>query len=222
MIELRDIRFDYPGRGFQLHIQALDIAAGEHVALIGPSGSGKTTLVSLIAGILRPHHGEVRVAAHGLSRASDAARRRFRLQTIGFVFQEFELVEYLSVRENILLPLTLDKTRRIDRALRERVATLAERMGIGDKLRRYPHALSHGEKQRVAICRALITAPALLIADEPTGNLDPVTARDTVDLLRAEARAHDATLLTVTHDHSLLERFDRTIDMQSLIRIGAV
>lgn len=217
MIELREATFRYAARGFALRVPELTIAAGEKIAVIGPSGVGKTTLVSLIAGILRPTAGTIRVGAQELSTLGDAARRRFRITTIGFVFQEFELLDYLNVRDNILLPFYLNSALRFDRAARQRAVQLAESMGLGDKLARHPHAISHGEKQRVALCRALVTEPPLIIADEPTGNLDPRTADVILELLLGQVQRCGATSLTVTHNHALLERFDRVIDLATFV-----
>lgn len=216
MIELRDIVFAYGGNPFRLRVPDLRIPAGQHAALIGPSGSGKTTLIHLIAGILTPHAGLVRVGDFVVSRASAAARRRFRLTQIGLVFQEFELLEYLRVCDNIRLPYLLSGALRPSPALLTTVRELARAMGIGDKLRRFPRTLSQGERQRVALCRALITGPQLVIADEPTGNLDPRTADHILDLLLAETTRRGATLLMVTHNHGLLGRFERVIDVTRL------
>lgn len=218
MIELAAVAFHYPRSPFALRVDALSIPSGQHVALIGPSGCGKSTLVNLIAGILVPDAGTITVGDVAVSAAGDAERRRFRLANIGFVFQEFELLEYLTVRENVALPSLLAGGDR--GTARERAEALATRAGLGDKLRRYPHKLSQGERQRVAICRALLAGPRLIIADEPTGNLDPRTAGGVLELLLAEARSHAATLLVVTHDHGLLGRFERVIEMEQLQAAG--
>ncbi|HRX84699.1 MAG TPA: ABC transporter ATP-binding protein [Phycisphaerae bacterium] len=215
MITLRDVAFHYPGGPFRLQVPALDVASGEKVALIGPSGSGKTSLLSIVCGLLRPDRGSVQIDGEELATLSEARRRAFRIRRIGFVFQEFELLEYLTVRENILLPYrltdALTRTAQTDATLAE----LARTTGIHDKLKRYPRTLSQGEKQRVAICRALMTGPAVLAADEPTGNLDPATARDVLSLLMRQTEAHGATLIVVTHNHALLESFDRVIEVAS-------
>jgi putative ABC transport system ATP-binding protein len=221
MIALTDVEFAYPRSPFRLHIPTLSVPAGAHVALIGPSGAGKTTLSYLVAGILRPQHGSVQVDGVTLSGLSDAARRDFRIARIGFVFQEFELLEYLNVRDNILLPYRINRTLALTPEVRARADTLAASLGLGDKLRRLPQRLSQGERQRVAICRALVTQPRLLIADEPTGNLDPATARSILELLLAEARARDATLWMVTHNHDLLDRFDTVHDIGTYATAGA-
>jgi putative ABC transport system ATP-binding protein len=195
----------------------LRVDSDEKVAVIGPSGSGKTTLLSLAAGILLADEGRIRVDGTEISAASDAARRDFRISNIGLVFQEFELLEYLTVRENILLPYRVSTALKFDREVRASVEPLAESVGIGRALDRYPHRLSQGERQRVALSRALITRPRILFADEPTGNLDPRTSRTIVEVLLRQAEAARATVLMVTHDHSLLEWFDRVIDLEQLL-----
>ena len=145
-------------------------------------------------------------------RLSDNARRAFRIQNIGLVFQEFELIEHLNVLDNILLPCRIPPAIRLQQAHRERAAELASEVGLADKLRRYARQLSQGERQRVALCRALLLEPPLLLCDEPTGNLDPINKLHVLDVLFDYVRRHDTTLLTVTHDHELLSRFDETID----------
>jgi putative ABC transport system ATP-binding protein len=220
MIEIQQLRFRYGTGGFGLQIPELRIARAETVAFIGPSGAGKTTLVYLIAGILAPHAGCIRVNAVDLTQQSDRQRRDFRIARIGFVFQEFELLEYLTVRDNILLPYYLNATMRLTPAVRTAAEALAASMRLEDKLRRFPKTLSHGEKQRVAICRGLIGSPELLIADEPTGNLDAQTARTTVELLLHEVDRRKATLLMVTHNHALLDAFTRIVDIQDFASAG--
>lgn len=212
MIEVRDLHFSYPGGEFRLDIPSFDVAPGEKLAVIGPSGSGKTTLLNLVAGIVTPARGKVRVAGAEVSALSDALRRAFRIRQIGFVFQDFELLDYLNVLDNILHPYRITNALRLTAKIRERARSLAERMGIGDKLGRHANDLSQGERQRVAICRALLPEPRLLLADEATGNLDPRNKDVILDLLFDSADAHGATLLAVTHDHELLPRFDRVVD----------
>ncbi len=199
---------------FELHVADLALSPGETVACIGPSGAGKTTLVHLFAGILQPDAGEITLAGQRLDRMSERERRVQRASQVGLVFQEFELLDYLSALDNILLPIRLGRG---DVAgARGRAQELADTLGVGQLLRRVPQRLSQGERQRVAIARALIASPALVLCDEPTGNLDPKTAGSVLDLLLSESREHDAALLMVTHDHSLLERFDRVIDVREL------
>ena len=193
----------------------LSVGAGETVAVVGASGSGKSTLLALIAGILEPASGNVRVQGAEVSALDDRARREFRLHALGLVFQEFELLEHLDVRDNVLLPYRIHPALRIDSEVRERAGRLADEVGIGALLDRYVTRLSQGERQRVAICRALVTEPAILLADEPTGNLDPESKERVLDILFACARRTGATLVAVTHDHDVLPRFDRVVDFKS-------
>lgn len=218
MIEAENLRFAYPGGGFTLDLPALRIDAGARVAVVGPSGTGKTTLLNLVAGLARPDAGRLRVAGQDLGALDDGARRAFRARTIGFVFQTFALVDYLTARENILYPYRVGLGLRLDRAVRDRADALAEACGIAGKLGRRPAALSQGERQRVAICRALVTRPGLILADEATGNLDPATKDVILDLLFARAEEAGATVLAVTHDLDLVPRFDRVLDFAQLGR----
>ncbi len=212
MIDISHLDFTYGKGSFRLRLERFTVAAGERTAVIGPSGSGKTTLLHVVAGILVPEKGSIRVNGCVLSELGDAARRAFRIEQVGLVFQEFELLEYLTVLDNILLPYRITNALSLTQSVRERAKDLSERVGVGDKLGRRPDQLSHGERQRVAICRALITEPSLLLADEPTGNLDPENKRRVVDLLHTYSQENDVTLLMVTHDHSLLNHFDNVVD----------
>jgi len=215
MIELSDVQFRYEKDGFGLSVPSLRIAVGETVALAGPSGCGKTTLLNLLSGILTPGSGRLIVADRELSSLRDAELRAFRLKTVGQVFQEFELLDYLSVRENIQLPFCINPALPLTRDARAECERLCESLGLDPLADRSIGRLSHGERQRVAIGRALVTRPRLLLADEPTGNLDPSTRDRIVDLLFAQARERQATLVFATHDHCLLPRFDRVIDFGS-------
>ncbi len=214
MIKIRDLGFVYSRGGFRLEIPAFDLAAGERLAVAGPSGSGKTTLLDLIAGLRTPLRGSVEVDGVAVSSLSDAERRAFRLQRIGFVFQDFELLGYLSVRDNILHPFRISNALRLDDQARARAEALAEAAGIGAQLGRHPNALSRGERQRAAICRALVARPRLVLADEATGALDPDNKVRILDLLFEQAAAEGAALLAVTHDTQLLDRFDRVVDFR--------
>ncbi len=214
MIEIGDLRFSYDEGDFSLEIPQLEVADGETVAIVGPSGSGKTTLLNLIAGIATPQSGQVTTDGCEISGLHDAARRDFRIANIGLVFQEFELLEYLNVLDNILLPYRINRTLQRGTGVRERAETIAKRVGIGDKLSRYANQLSQGEKQRVAVIRALVVQPPLLLADEPTGNLDPLNKDRVLDILLQYATDNAATLITVTHDHDILHRFQRVIDFK--------
>ncbi len=215
-VEIRDLDFRYGVGDFALRIPELVVERGERVALIGPSGSGKTTLLHLMAGIALPRSGRIVTDGVDVASLDDAARREFRIRRIGLVFQEFELLEYLDVLDNILLPCRISATLRLDDAARERAAELARGVGIGEKLGRLAGRLSQGEKQRVAVCRALLVAPGLILADEPTGNLDPDNKQRVLDILIERARESGATLITVTHDRDLLDRFERVIDFREL------
>jgi putative ABC transport system ATP-binding protein len=214
MIELEKVCFSYKDGPFSLAIERLSIAAGERIAFVGPSGSGKTTLLNLIAGISLPDTGRISTAGVEPGRLSDAERRKFRIRNIGLVFQEFELLDYLDVLDNILLSYRISAALNLNSEVRERAAALATELGIGDKLGRSPAALSQGERQRAAVCRALLPEPALLLADEPTGSLDPSNKGHVLNLLLDQATKRGATLLVVTHDHELLGRFDRVIDFR--------
>lgn len=212
MINIQSLEFHYPGNGFRLDIDAFNVSQGEKVAVIGPSGSGKTTLLNLASGIIKSVHGSIAVADTQIEQLSDAERRDFRINNIGFVFQDFELIEYLNVMDNIIHPYRITRSLRLTPTIRQRAVQLAEKIGIGDKLHRYANDLSQGEKQRVAICRALLPEPKLVFADEATGNLDPRNKGRILGLLFDNVAEHGTTLLAVTHDHELLPRFDRVVD----------
>ena len=215
MVELREVEFAYR-QGFRLRVNALDLAPGRTLALVGPSGSGKTTLLHLIAGILAPAQGTVRVAGHTLSSMSEAKRRRFRVTQVGMVFQEPRLLDHLDLLTNILLPFHIHPALRLDRAARERAQALARGCGLGDRLSYKPARLSQGERQRAAVCRALVTRAPLLLADEPTSSLDEANARAVLDALLAHVRQEGGTLIALTHDRGSLDRFDRVVDVRSL------
>jgi ABC-type lipoprotein export system ATPase subunit len=221
MIAIENLQFAYGAGDFRLHIPALDIRTGQTAALIGPSGSGKTTFLNLVSGITVPRAKRLQVQGTDLAALNDAARRAFRITRIGFVFQDFELIEYLSVLDNILHPYRINRALRLTPKVRTRARELAADTGLEDKLRRRPGELSQGEKQRAAICRALLTQPALILADEPTGNLDPANKNRVLDLLFRHAEREGATLLVVTHDQSRLDRFDAVIDFQGFCGEGA-
>lgn len=220
IISIRQLDFAYRESGFRLRIEELTVPAGESLALVGPSGSGKTTLLHLLAGIRLPAAGDVAVDGIQIHALSDPARRAFRAAHLGMIFQEFELLEHLNVLDNILLPYRIAPGLTLNAEVRRRAHELAETLEVGDKLRRYVGRLSQGERQRVAVCRALLTRPKLLLADEPTGNLDPVNKQIVLDLLFDELRRTGTSLVTVTHDHGLLDRFDRTIDFGQFQSVG--
>ena len=191
---------------------SVTIASGEIVVLVGRSGSGKTTLLNLIAGIDRPTAGTVAVNGTDLTRLDEEARTRFRRRHIGFVFQFFNLIPLLTVEENLLLPLDLNGRADADGVTRAR--GLLERVGLAGRGDSFPERLSGGEQQRVAIARALIHDPALILADEPTGNLDADTAAGVLDLLDTLAREAGRTVLMATHSREVVGVADRIFAIQ--------
>ncbi|MEZ6060878.1 MAG: ABC transporter ATP-binding protein [Planctomycetaceae bacterium] len=268
MIRIDDLRFQYPHSSFALHVPELQIETGRAVAIVGPSGSGKTTLLNLMAGIRPADSGCLRVGETDVTGLTEGGRRAFRLRHVGLVFQDFELIEYLSVLDNVLLPCRIGNSVALTSQTRERAAALIEQVGLKDHVRKSVTRLSQGERQRVAICRALLPEPCLLLADEPTGNLDPATSDVIMQLLLDQVRSHGATenssagsaddaanaptaseghrtsdwtasegnrtggasgwethrternartLIMVTHDHSLLHHFDRTISFDQFL-----
>lgn len=221
-VRMEGVRFAYPrGRSgaagpFGLSVPHWQVAAGERLALFGPSGSGKSTLLQLVAGILTPREGIVEVAGRDLGRMGEGERRAHRVQTCGFVFQDFPLVEHLSAEENVLLPFRLNRALVLDARARERARHLLESLGVSHRAKARPRELSQGERQRVAIGRALVTGPAMLLADEPTAGLDPRRRDEVMELIDAACRERGLTLVMVTHDRELLDRFDRAHDIAEL------
>lgn len=190
---------------------SLQIATGEAVGLVGPSGSGKSTLLMVMAGLERPDAGCVRIAGHDLGDLDEDGLARFRGRSVGIVFQSFHLIPTMTALENVAVPLELaGREDAIERARNE-----LEGVGLNDRFDHYPAQLSGGEQQRVALARALAPMPALLIADEPTGNLDETTGREIMDLLLAKRAAHKSTLVIVTHDAALTRRCSRVVHMRS-------
>lgn len=218
MIDLANIKFQYPNSDFRLELDELSFSAGSDTAIIGPSGFGKTTLLNLISGIYLPQKGMVKVGNIEVNALSDQERRTFRLTKIGFVFQDFKLLEYLKVLDNILLPYRINKAMKIEAATRERAMEVAALLNIEDKLSKYPQKLSQGERQRVAICRALLHDPKIILADEPTGNLDPENKHKIMDILFEYVSKRNSTLITVTHDHELLKGFSKVVDFKKLFK----
>jgi len=216
VIRVRDLVFGYRSGGFRLGVEELTVGEGESVALSGPSGCGKTTLIHLLAGILEPEAGSIEVAGLDMAALAPEDRQDLRILKVGLVFQEFELLEYLDVLDNVLLPYRLTPILEADDATRERASDLLHDVGLGDKLRRYPGKLSQGERQRVAVCRALVTRPAVVLGDEPTGNLDPDNRDHVIDTLLEYGRATGAPVVVVTHDQELLPRFGRVIRVNGL------
>jgi len=190
---------------------SLDVDAGEAIGLVGPSGSGKSTLLMTMAGLERPDSGRITIAGQDLAGMDEDALARFRGRNIGIVFQSFHLVPTMTALENVALPLELaDRPDAFARAEKELRA-----VGLGERLNHYPAQLSGGEQQRVAIARAIAPDPAIIVADEPTGNLDETTGGSIVDLLFAIKRDRGATLVLVTHDTALARSCDRMVRLRS-------
>ena len=189
----------------------LAIAAGEAVAIVGASGSGKSTLLSLLAGLDVPSAGEVRLDGAPLSTLDEDGRAKLRGEKVGFVFQSFQLLPSLTALENVMLPLELRGDRDVEPAARE----ILRRVGLGERLTHYPRQLSGGEQQRVALARAFVTRPAVLFADEPTGNLDTHTGESIIELLFELNAQAGTTLVLVTHDDALAARCSRRIRLDA-------
>lgn len=189
----------------------LEIRAQEAVAIVGVSGSGKSTLLGLLAGLDLPSAGEVFLSRHRLNDLDEDGRARVRGELVGFVFQSFQLLPGLTALENVMLPLEL----RGDQDPREQATELLGQVGLAERLQHYPKQLSGGEQQRVAIARAFATEPAILFADEPTGNLDKVTGERVIDLLFSLNRDKGTTLMLVTHDEQVARRCERLIRLES-------
>src|SRR5881227_2815291 len=189
----------------------LHIATGEAIGLVGPSGSGKSTLLMVMAGLERPDTGRVVVNGEDLGTLGEDALARFRGRHVGIVFQSFHLIPTMTALENVAVPLELAG----DPDASQRAARELESVGLGDRLHHYPTQLSGGEQQRVALARALAPDPAILVADEPTGNLDEATGKQIVDLLFSKHDERGMTLVLVTHDTSLAQRCDRVVRLRS-------
>ena len=189
----------------------LEIARGEFLALMGPSGSGKTTLLNLIGGLDTPSEGSVEVGGVDISRMSGAALSRWRSQNIGFVFQLYNLLPVLTAERNVELPLLLTRLSKSQR--RKHVEIALKVVGLSDRARHYPRQLSGGQEQRVGIARAIVTDPALLLCDEPTGDLDRKAGDEILDLLQALNREHGKTIIMVTHDPHASARASRTVHL---------
>ncbi|ENO3978132.1 ABC transporter ATP-binding protein [Aeromonas veronii] len=187
----------------------LQVNSGETVALVGASGSGKSTLLGLLAGLDLPSQGEIEILGKSLGELDEEGRARLRAEQIGFVFQSFLLLPAMTALENVMLPAELRGERDCEPRARELLAAV----GLGERLHHLPPRLSGGEQQRVAIARAFMTRPSLLLADEPTGNLDSKTGEKVIELLFELNRKHGTTLVVVTHDHQLAERCQRQVVM---------
>ena len=217
MIHLRDVQKSY-SRGEQAvlacAVDRLDIEAGEQVALIGRSGTGKTTLLHILAGILRADRGEVEIVGERMDRMGEAARDRHRGRHIGMVYQTFNLLQPFSALENVLMGALFGRGAGGDARLR--AEALLQKVGLADRLHHRPSELSVGQVQRVAICRALINDPELILMDEPLGNQDKATGGQVLDLMLQIATDDHKTVVMVTHDPESAERMQRTVDLATL------
>ncbi|MCH4822294.1 ABC transporter ATP-binding protein [Gramella lutea] len=213
VIRMDQVGFAYSRDSFKLNIPKLSVGKSEKLGITGPSGCGKTTLLNLISGIIKQDSGSIRMGDIELNKLSSQDMKDLRLVKMGLIFQQFELLEYLNVVDNILLPFRINPILSLEAETRERARTLATSMGLGDKLKRFPANLSQGERQRVSVARALITQPELLICDEPTANLDPVNRDHILDIIASYCGENKTALVMVTHDQEILNRFDRVQDI---------
>ena len=219
-LSARDVRRDYRLGGEIVHAVrgiSLDVPEGEYVAIVGPSGCGKSTMLNLLGAIDRPDGGSVMIRGQNVARMRDAEATRFRLEHIGFVFQRFHLMPALSARENVELPMAEARIAKVER--RRRTAELLAYVGLGARERHRPSELSGGEQQRVAIARALANRPALLLADEPTGELDGKTGTEVIELLQ-RLNADGTTIVVVTHDEDLARSAHRVVHMRDGLIVG--
>ena len=222
-VELSNLQFAWPGKPTLLQVEHFAMARGERVFLRGPSGSGKSTLLGLIGGVLTPQRGSVRLLGNELTKLSPGARDHFRGEHVGFIFQMFNLIPYLTVLENVLLPAQFNLARRVNLAaptLRSEAERLLRALGLGERhvLERGVTELSIGQQQRVAAARALLGRPGVIVADEPTSSLDTDARENFLQLLMQECRQQGTTLLFVSHDTALGALFDRSVSLATLNR----
>jgi putative ABC transport system ATP-binding protein len=212
LIDVRNLEFTVASQAGEVNILrgiTLSVAEGEAVGVVGPSGSGKSTLMMLLGGLDRPTAGSVHVAGHDLGVLDEDALARFRRDHVGIVFQSFHLVPTMTAEENVAIPLEFAGVR----GAFDRARAALESVGLGHRIRHYPAQLSGGEQQRVALARAFVAEPAIILADEPTGNLDQATGASVIDLLFGLRARHGTTLVLITHDPDLAERCGRIISL---------
>lgn len=214
ILQISDLHFQYPASDFKIEVSDIKITQGSKIAISGKSGSGKTTLIHLISGILKPQSGEILFFDESITDMNDNDIRKHRISNIGFIFQEFELLDYLNVMDNLVLPYKINKSLSLDEEIKDKAKEIANRIGIGNKLDQHPKQLSGGERQRLAIARALITSPPLIIADEPTGNLDDKTSNIVMDEITDQVSYTNSTLIMISHNNELISSFDEIIDIQ--------
>jgi putative ABC transport system ATP-binding protein len=222
VVDVQDVRKVYRRDTQEITVldgMSLQVPEGEFVALMGPSGSGKTTLLNLIAGIDRPTSGKVIVAGTDVAQLGESALAQWRSRTVGFIFQFYNLIPVLSALENVELPLLLTHLSKKDR--RERAVTALKVVGLADRARHYPRQLSGGQEQRVAIARAIVADPKVLVADEPTGDLDAKSAHEILDLMETLNRDFKKTIVMVTHDPRAAERAHKQRHLEKGVLVDA-
>ena len=213
MVKLTDVHKSYKTGEVEVKVlQGLDleIEKGEFVALIGPSGSGKTTILNIIGALDRADSGRVEVSGIDITQKTEKELTKFRADHLGYVFQDFNLIEVFSVFENVNFPLKVIHKRKDD----EKVKNLLKDIGMSDQIDKFPDQLSGGQKQRVAVARALVSEPKIVLADEPTANLDSVTSRRVIELMRKMQREFNTTFIFSTHDTHLIDEVDRVLYLQ--------
>jgi putative ABC transport system ATP-binding protein len=215
LVQINNVRKVYRRDAFQVPVLngiTLDVPRGDFLALMGPSGSGKTTLLNLIAGIDRPTGGSIVVDGREISRFNETALASWRARHVGFIFQLYNLIPVLNAFENVELPLLLTKLSRKQR--RQHVEAALNIVGLSDRMFHYPRQLSGGQEQRVAIARAVVTDPTIIVADEPTGDLDAKNAEETLDLLQQLNEQFEKTIVMVTHDPKAAQHAKRTLHLE--------
>ena len=214
ILELRHVQKIYGEKENQVRALkdiSIQVREGEFIAIVGTSGSGKSTLLNLIGGLDTPTKGQIIMKGKEIGALSRKELTIFRRRNIGFVFQNYSLMPVLNAYDNVALPVTFDRGKHINRKY---IEELLKELGIWDKRKKYPNELSGGQQQRVAIARALVNKPAVLLADEPTGNLDSVTAIEVIGLLKTSCRKYNQTILMVTHNEAIAQVCDRIIHIE--------
>lgn len=215
LLKIQQLIKRYTAPGGEAHtvldVPEFTLDAGQHVALRGASGTGKTTFLNCIAGILRPDQGDIELAGQNIAVASEGHRDQLRARHIGYIFQTFNLLEGYTCLENVLLGMSFSGQAKIKAA-----AAILKRVGLSDRMDYRPSELSVGQQQRVAVARALANRPQLVLADEPTGNLDPQNAREALQLIRDVCKENQAALLLVSHDQAVLDQFEDSLDLAEI------
>ena len=215
MIKLNNVRKDYRSGNNTttiVDVGELNISTGEKIAIVGASGSGKTTLLNLLSGLVVADSGQIVIDGQDITTLSESGRDRFRANNIGYLFQNFHLLDGYSALENVELGMLFAS----GAVKRQQATEQLTRLGLGERLHHHPSELSIGQQARVALARATVNNPKIILADEPTGALDSASAREALDLLFEQSASHDATLICVTHDKSVAANFDRILDMGQL------